>query len=87
MGDPFRVGDQVAWPLKVRYGGEPWMPAMWTVEAELRPHPAATSHAVRVGQLVAHSQRPLREPRRERVIFYEEHHGDIPEGFRPQQVT
>ena len=31
--------------------------------------------------LVAHSERPLSEARRERVIFYEEHHGDIPEAF------
>jgi hypothetical protein len=85
-GDPFRVGDQVAGPLKVSFGGERWMPADWTVLAELQPHATANSAAVRVDELVAHTEQSLHEARGERVIFHEEHHGGIRIASRQQRV-
>jgi uncharacterized protein DUF6578 len=75
-----RVGDEVAWGLELSLGGEPWMPADWTIGVELQPH-ASVSDAVRYGQVVARTEQPFRETRHERVIFYEEHHADMPQGF------
>ncbi len=78
-GDPFRVGDQVDWPLKLSLGGEPWMPHDWLIEAELQPTPEAGGHGVRVGHVLAYADEPIQQAARDRVIFYEEHHGEIPE--------
>ncbi len=80
-GDPFRVGDEVDWQLKLSLGGEPWMPRDWLIEAQLQPTPDLGGHGVRVGPVLAYADEPIQQPARDSVIFYEDHHGDIPEEF------
>lgn len=85
-GDPFRVGDEVEWPLSLNVAGEPWMPTAWSLETEIRATDV-DGHSVRVGDAVAYAEDPLTEPRTAPVMLYEEHHGGIPENFPATRGT
>jgi hypothetical protein len=90
-GEPFAVGDSVAWTLELREPADVALTAELarevTVDAEPREGQSGgrVPTLVRADGLVAFWRAPLRieGQTRVRAVFIEEHHGELPDDIEP----
>jgi hypothetical protein len=82
-GEPFSIDDAVEWPLIVVLGADTWMPESWTVEADLTPATSGRTAAVQLGPIMAYASDAAAASGRQRLMFYEDHHGGVPEDVPP----